>query len=80
MTSDDLLSFKTTFLVVYDYQTGGVWGFVTAHSASDVEGRFPALKVIGNPPDWMSEEIAGRLDRFDIDDELPPVWALGSTE
>lgn len=49
-------SVKQAFLVVYDYGSGGVWAYVRADSAEEIEHEFPELKVVFELPTWMSED------------------------
>jgi len=51
------------FLVVYDYGQAGVWDYVLAHSASEVEEAFPELSMVSERPDWMTDEIEHRIPR-----------------
>jgi hypothetical protein len=44
------------FLVVYDYGTGGVWGFARAATEADVVQAFPELIVFHEKPEWMTQE------------------------
>lgn len=62
---------KQPFLVAYDYGQGGVWAIVSAESASEIEGRFPELAVIAEPPKWMTPEELQAIEReatYDIDE------------
>lgn len=52
---------KKPFLVVYDYGQGGIWAYVVAESAEQIEREFPELRVVHERPDWMS---AGREARI----------------
>ncbi len=45
------------FLACYDYGAGGVWLYVEAESAAKLLERYPALKVIENPPTWWTPEL-----------------------
>lgn len=64
---------KQPYLAVYDYQTGGLWTFIYAHSPEDIKNRYPVLKLIDPPPAWMNESEIARTATFDIDEE-PPEW------
>ena len=59
------------FLVVYDYGMGGVWAYVEAESAEQIEERFPELKVFPEPPPWMPEDHRQKLleRTYDIDEK-----------
>jgi hypothetical protein len=67
---------KRACLVLYDYDTGGVWSYLRADSAAQIVAKFPALKVYESPPDWMTDaeqrHIAARatydLDTAEVDD------------
>lgn len=52
---------KQRFLVVYDYGAGGVWAYVLAVSAADIERDFPKLKVVAEPPGWMTTEEQAKI-------------------
>ncbi len=66
------------FLVVYDYDTGGVWGVARAESASEIVRAFPELTLMEPGPDWMTADEEGRIrseGAFDIDDPSTyPGW------
>jgi hypothetical protein len=65
---------KREFVFLYDYTSGGVWGFIRAVSEEDIyrkfpSPRFPNFRVMESLPDSMSEmEPALREEMyFDID-------------
>ena len=61
---------KRPFLVVYDYGQGGIWAYVLAQSANEIESRFPDLRVVATRPDWMDDEREARIRKnrtLDID-------------
>src|SRR2546423_424576 len=61
---------KRAFLVCYDYGQGGVWAFVKARSANEIEKSAPDLKVFNRRPRWMTSQHMARLEKtmsFDID-------------
>jgi hypothetical protein len=64
---------KTGYLAVYDYGMSGVWAVVTAYSASEVERRYPVLKVVANRPSGLTPVAYERLDKFDLSAD-PPDW------
>ena len=72
---------KTTFLVCYDYGTGGTWGLVDAPSADEITRRFPGLKVILEDPPWLTKMTRSVFDvnckragfHWDID-HPPDIW------
>jgi hypothetical protein len=43
------------YLVLHDYETGGVWSYLRAASAEQIHAKFPMLTVYEEPPAWMSE-------------------------
>jgi hypothetical protein len=72
MASDD----KTGHLVVYDYGTGGQWGYLFARSKEEIAAKYPKLTIAPDRPRWMSDEtydLITSVNAFDIDDE-PPEW------
>jgi len=66
---------KQSYLVVYDYGTGGVWALMCADSRTEIVDRYPVLKVVEKRPPWMNDEEFTRIATqvFDIDD-APPRW------
>jgi hypothetical protein len=46
---------KTTFLVCFDYGTGGIWGLVDALSADQIRALYPHLAVVDEDPPWLVE-------------------------
>jgi hypothetical protein len=46
---------KEEHLVLYDYGQGGIWAFVLAESAENIENRFPEPQIFPQPPGWMDE-------------------------
>ena len=68
---------KKTYLVVYDYGTGGLWGFVKANSESEILDKFPELKVVSERPNWMDDKLYSEIktkNYFDIHN--PTGWLL----
>ena len=62
---------KKEYLVVYDYETGGAWAFLTANSAEEILERLPELKIVTVKPTWLTpteEEHIRRSMSIDIDD------------
>ncbi len=60
---------KHSFLVAYDYGTGGLWGVMRAHSVDEILERYPELDVLMQPPVWMDEDEFRDLNEtfYDID-------------
>lgn len=54
---------RQEFLVVYNYGQGGIWGYVRADAAGDIEQRFPELDVVNEKPGWMTPELEERIRR-----------------
>jgi hypothetical protein len=67
---------KLPFLAVYDYGQGGVWTVIFAHTQDEIRSRYPMLKIVDQPPPWMSRDeysIIYLSKSFDID-ASPPDW------
>jgi hypothetical protein len=60
---------KSTFLIAYDYGTGGLWGVMLARSADEIRSTYPELGVADVRPKWMSRERYEELaaNPYDID-------------
>ncbi|MFT4954543.1 MAG: hypothetical protein ACI8U3_000914 [Brevundimonas sp.] len=70
---------KKNFLVVYDYETGGVWGLVSARSKQEIQTRYGNLAVVEAVPAWISDDQYRRIvstSSWDIDDPSPPDWVI----
>jgi hypothetical protein len=76
------MNMKESFLVLYDYGTGGVWAVINARSPKEIAEKYPMLSVQEKRPNWMTddeyENIAAVLT-FDIDDP-PTGWLLAATK
>ncbi len=62
---------RKEFLVLYDYRKGGVWAYLMAESADQIEQMFPELKVVTDHPAWLTEDEERKLRArmtIDIDD------------
>jgi hypothetical protein len=46
---------RDAYLVLYDYDTGGVWSYLRADSPEAILRRFPMLRIYDSPPEWMTE-------------------------
>jgi hypothetical protein len=67
---------KSSYLVVYDYETGGVWGLIRANSKEEISRKYPRLVILDERPSWMSDADYRNIEakmKFDIDDP-PPAW------
>ena len=67
---------KSSYLVVYDYETGGVWGLIRAHLKEEISRKYPRLAIFDERPSWMSDADYRNIEakmKFDIDDP-PPAW------
>ncbi len=49
------------FLVLYDYDQGGVWAYVLAESREEIVKRYPRLKVYDEAPHWLTPAELGRF-------------------
>jgi hypothetical protein len=58
---------KREFLVVYDYGQGGIWEYIRAMSAEQIEALFPELKVVAARPARMTPEIEQGLRKRAVD-------------
>jgi hypothetical protein len=60
----------TEHLVVYEYGTGAVWGYVTARSAAEIAAAVPELDVYDPAPPWLTADdlIALRSDSVALAD------------
>ena len=65
---------KQRFLAAYDYDTGGVWIQVWAHTANEIIALYPELDVLADRPPWMTDTIFAELHEYDID--APPTGFL----
>lgn len=62
---------KHKYLVVYDYGMGGIWLFIYAKSAAEIEITYPELSVVEHYPDWLKGEHLRQIERdetYDIDE------------
>lgn len=76
-------SAKTPYLTVYDYGQGGIWRVILARSADQIAARYPELKILSAPPDWMSDEQLREIEQHstvDIDDHGEPFLAALRTQ
>ena len=67
---------KKSYLVVYDYGTGGVWAIIHARSKDEIVRKYPMLTVQDDRPNWMTDAYYKTIESnrsFDIDDE-PSGW------
>lgn len=67
---------KTKFITVYDYGTGGVWRYIYAESAGEIQKKYPRLKVLDREPSWFGDEHRKYTLECDIDDP-PDVFLKG---
>jgi hypothetical protein len=68
---------KHKHLVVYNYGQGGLWAFIRADSAEQIEERYPELKVVSEIPTWMTDDIRSRLEATETYDlDAPPSGLL----
>ena len=62
---------KETYLVAYDYGSGGLWGVMRAHSRDQIKEIYPELEILSDRPSWMSDERWEELlaDPYELDEE-----------
>jgi hypothetical protein len=69
---------QTTFLVVDDHGTGGIWMYVHARSAEEITDKFPRLTVFTEWRSWMTPDrlvpLVWNLEAYDLD--APPTGYL----
>jgi hypothetical protein len=63
---------RTRFLVLHDYGQGGLWAFVEAASAAEIEEKYREVRVITTTPAWLTAEHQQKLDVHDVDQ--PTGW------
>lgn len=51
----------TDHLVVYEYGTGAIWGYVRAGSADEISAAVPELDVHAGAPPWLTAEDLATL-------------------
>lgn len=64
---------RRRYLVVYDYDTGGVWRYLWTASADAIRQKLPEVTVFEHPPVWMSAEQQTEIARrstYDLDDVM----------
>ena len=57
---------KQRYLVAYNYGQGGLWAFVNARSAAEIQAKFPDLRIVTDPPPWLTIEKQNELQTFDL--------------
>jgi hypothetical protein len=67
---------KRAFLVLHDYGMGGLWLYMTARSAEEITGRYPALVIVDEAPAWLTADLRERLPHYDIDEAPSGFLAL----
>jgi hypothetical protein len=71
------LAEKQRFLVVYDYGQGGVWAFVWARSAEEIQETFCDLKIVESMPGWLTGDQLAVVEQrmtFDVDNVKSEDW------
>jgi len=70
---------KQSYLVVYDYGMGGLWGYVHAESPDAIVKAYPELTVLEDTPSWMPEAERAWIEATSSEDiEAPGEGVLGS--
>lgn len=54
-------------LVVFEYGTGAVWGFVRADSPSAITEAVPELDVLDGAPPWLTSEDLEAMRETSVD-------------
>jgi hypothetical protein len=68
---------KQRYLVAHDYGQGGIWSFVLARSAAEIEERFCDHQVVESSPSWLTGDILTTIERnrtYDADAIKPDDW------
>lgn len=55
-------------LVVYEYGTGAVWGYVRAGSAAEIAAAVPELDMPDEAPPWLTTEDLAEMSSVDLVD------------
>lgn len=58
----------TDHLVVYEYGTGAVWGYVRAGSADEISEAVPELDIHEGAPPWLTTEDLATLSNVALAD------------
>lgn len=66
---------KQSFLVVYDYGSGGLWGVMLARSIEEILRVYPELQVVSDAPKWMTQDYYADLAATPYDIDGAP-WGL----
>ena len=70
---------QETFMVVYDYGMGGLWGLVRADSEEEIHRLYPELVIFYERPVWMTDDSYSRIvlkDTYDLN--APPTGMLAA--
>jgi hypothetical protein len=68
---------QMTFMVAYDYGTGGLWGFVRAESEEEIHRVYPELVIVHERPAWMTDESYAQMEQRETYDlGAPPTGML----
>jgi len=67
---------KKKILSYYHYGMGGVYFWIMANSAEEVDKRFSLIRVIDSLPDWLTEDAAQKLPTYDIDIDLEDILRI----
>jgi hypothetical protein len=64
------------FVVCHDYETGGLWWWITANSAEQIMAMFRDVVVFEQPPPWWTGDLDRMAPRTSIDDHPDQALAL----
>lgn len=56
----------TDHLVVYEYGTGAIWGYVSAGSADEISQAVPELDIHEGEPPWLTADDLATLRQSSI--------------
>jgi hypothetical protein len=54
--------------VLYDYGMGGVWTYIRARTANEINAKFLDISVYDAPPEWMTEALRQTIEGWGIFD------------
>jgi hypothetical protein len=59
------------YLVCYDYDTGGLWWWITAQSPEAITNTYRDVTVFQQPPQWWTLEDDRKTARLKLGDDAP---------
>ena len=67
----ELPGLRQPFLACYDYGQGGLWAWVVAESAAQIQTAYSELSVFDRMPQWMTPAVLHGLETCDLNAILP---------